>query len=332
MAGAEHTSDPFDHTEIDLLFAGLKDFGHLALAVSGGSDSVALMVLAALWHERHRCAPGLSVLTVDHGLRDASADEALQVARWAARLGLPHATLVWQGDKPDAGVQDSARDARYNLMTAWCKQNGAEAIVTGHTRDDQAETVLMRLARGSGVDGLSGMAATSEGRWRVLRPLLSVPRARLRAHLEATGQVWIEDPSNEDVAFERIRVRKALDQHVLGLEVDAVALSARRMARARAALEHYSRRLADKAVSRDDSGKVLIDLACYLEAPEDMQVRLLQDIIKREGGQDFGRMAAIERLADWIKSGAGRARTLGGCRISRRKRFVVIAVEPGRQR
>jgi tRNA(Ile)-lysidine synthase len=332
VAGAERANGSLEQQETDLLFAELKSFDHLALAVSGGCDSVALMVLAAAWRKRQADAPRLSVLTVDHGLREASAGEARQVAGWARELGLAHATLRWQGDKPATGVQDAAREARYSVMSNWCRAHGAEAIVTAHTRDDQAETVLMRLARGSGVDGLSGMAGASESPWRVVRPLLDVPRARLRAHLRAAGRAWIEDPSNENIAFERIRVRKALERHALGLDGNAVAVSARRLARARAALVQFTDELAESAVWRDENGRLLIDLVRYQCAPEELQVRLLQGLILQVGGQDFVRMAAIERLAAWIKAGTGRARTLGGCRVSRRKRSLLVAPEPGRRR
>ena len=329
---AELACGPLETIDIDHILADLKGFDHLALAVSGGSDSVALMVLAADWRGRTENAPRLSVLTVDHGLREGAAHEAEQVAQWAGKLGLEHVVLCWRGDKPETGVQEAAREARYVLMGDWCKRYGAEAIVTAHTQDDQAETVLMRLARGSGVDGLSGMPVDSAQPWRVMRPLLSISRCRLQAHLHAAGHAWIEDPSNEDVAFERIRVRKALEHGWFDLEPQAVALSARRLERARSALVHYCDRLAKAAVSRDEKGRLLIDLVAFQAAPEELQVRLLQDAILQTGGREYARLAAIERLLEWIKGGSGRARTLGGCRISRRKRCLVIAVEPARRR
>ena len=211
MPGADQAAIAVSEAEAGRLFSPLLSYDHLALAVSGGSDSVALMVLAARWVQSQADAPNVTVLTVDHGLRPASAEEAAQVGRWARALGLDHAILGWRGAKPSSGLQAAAREARYALMSDWCLEHGAAAIVTAHTANDQAETVMMRLARGSGVDGLAGMMRETLAPWPVLRPLLGVTRARLRAVLTAAGHDWIDDPSNDDTAFERIRMRQALD-------------------------------------------------------------------------------------------------------------------------
>ena len=332
MAGAEAKPEPLDDAETDRLFAPLEAYSHLVVAVSGGSDSICLMLLANQWRERCKAAPRLSVLTVDHGLRTQSRNEAEQVAGWARAVGLDHATLRWTKPKPMSGVQDAARRARYQLMSEWCAGNGAQGIVTGHTLDDQAETVMMRLARGSGVDGLSGMSQSSSEPWCVLRPLLTVTRARLQASLRAMNHSWIDDPGNDDEGFERIRVRKVLrDLQFLGLGADAIGLSARRLSRVRSALNHYVSELASRAVTLDDDGKVLIDLALLANAPEELQIRLLSDTIRQVGGHEYPRLAAVERIVEWICDGPGRAKTLGGCRISRRKREIVVAREPGRR-
>jgi len=160
---------------------------HFALAVSGGSDSTALMVLMAEWIvQSGQSLQACTVITVDHRLRPESASEAEAVARQAAALGLRHATLVWEGDKPRTGLQAAARVARYRLMAAYARAHGIGTILSAHTLDDQAETLLMRLARGSGLDGLAGIAPAARlGSLRLLRPLLDTPKARLRATLEA---------------------------------------------------------------------------------------------------------------------------------------------------
>src|SRR5262245_20969868 len=187
------------------LFALLAPFPQAALAVSGGPDSVALMLLAARWREAREDGPKLSVLTVDHGLRPGASAEADEVGRMAASLGLPHAILTWKkAEFPPASLQARARTARYNLMAAYCHAHGIPALVTAHTQNDQAETFLMRLERGSGLDGLA--AIPEKGAWagiRILRPLLDVSKARLVATLEASGVAFVSDPSNADRRFDR---------------------------------------------------------------------------------------------------------------------------------
>ena len=202
-------SGPLGVREFGALVARLGPFGpspRIAAAVSGGADSMALLLLAARW------APGagarLVALTVDHGLRAESAAEAARVAAWCAARGIAHRVLEWRGAKPAAGLQEAARTARYGLLAGWCRRGGIVHLLTGHNAGDQAETFLMRLRRGSGVAGLAGMPAVAvRDGVRVLRPLLGVRRERLEAALEAAGEAWIEDPSNRDPAFERVRVR-----------------------------------------------------------------------------------------------------------------------------
>ncbi|WP_114967069.1 tRNA lysidine(34) synthetase TilS, partial [Alkalilacustris brevis] len=182
----------------------------LGVAVSGGGDSVALLLLVADWAAARGVR--LRAVTVDHGLREGAAQEAEAVARLCAELGIGHDILRWQGWDGQGNLQDAARRARQGLIAGWARDHGLAAVALGHTRDDQAETVLMRLARGAGVDGLSGMAPLRLAvglAW--LRPLLDVGRAELRALLRARGVPWAEDPSNEDARFQRVRARRALE-------------------------------------------------------------------------------------------------------------------------
>ncbi|NNE21252.1 MAG: tRNA lysidine(34) synthetase TilS [Rhizobiales bacterium] len=317
--------------EAGQLLAPLSAYDHVALAVSGGSDSVALMVLVAGWVKLCPGAPKVTVLTVDHGLRADAAGEAVTAGRWARALGLDHQTLQWQAARPASGLQAAARTARYELMSDWCLANRAQVIVTGHTADDQAETVLMRLARGSGVDGLAGMMAETVSPWPVVRPLLGITRARLRAVLAAAGHGWIDDPSNDDDEFERIRMRKALaGLEPLGLTAGAIALSARRLARAREALDLGARALMDDAFVCHQTGFGEIDLAAFMGAPEELRVRVLQRLVWQFGDHGLARMAALERVCDWIADGRGRARTVSGCRIVRRRHQLILGREAGR--
>ena len=213
MIAAPPPAPPIGRTGIDAI---IETFLHsiriprpLLVAISGGSDSTALLVAHHRALTRIRL-PGLSLhaATVDHGLRPGSADEARQVAALCARLGVPHSTLVWQGDKPVTGIQQAARLARYRLLSEEAGRLGGALILTGHTADDQHETIAMRAARGEG-RGLSGMAEAVLIRERIwaCRPLLGASRATLRDLLAAEGLGWIDDPSNENRAFERVRIR-----------------------------------------------------------------------------------------------------------------------------
>lgn len=220
---------------VEALFAPLLPSAVLGLAVSGGPDSLALMLLAAAW-ARAPGRPRLVVYTVDHGLRPEAADEAAMVVRAAEERGLAARLLRWEGDKPATGVQAAARAARYRLMAAAMAADGAELLLTAHHLADQAETVLMRLAHGSGVAGLAGMRARSvvEG-CAVYRPLLGVPPEALAAVVAAAGLTPAADPSNADPAYERVRWRQAqpaLDR--LGLTAERLGVFARRMAAATA--------------------------------------------------------------------------------------------------
>ena len=155
--GAESSAGVFHKHELAAIFANLARYPRVALAVSGGADSVALMLLVHDWLDLLSTGPQITILTVDHRLREAAASEAEWVKREAQALGFPHETLVWEGEKPNSGLQAGARHARYGLMTAYCRAASIPAIATAHSCDDQAETFVMRLARGSGLDGLAAM-------------------------------------------------------------------------------------------------------------------------------------------------------------------------------
>jgi tRNA(Ile)-lysidine synthase len=326
---ADRRNNGFPPARIDRLFSPLTHFRHLALAVSGGADSVGLMLLASRWKGPVK----FTVLTLDHGLRPNSRREAQQAVAWARALGFDAQRLTWGEKKPKQSLQARAREARYRLIAQWCAQHDAEGVVTGHTLDDQAETFLMRLARGSGVDGLSAMAAeTVLFGVRVLRPMLEVRRAQLRKFLEEEGQGFFDDPSNEDAAFERVRIRQLKEVlHRAGVSFEHLAIAARRMSRAREALERSTDQLQDRCVSFENEGHAIIDMSPFLAAPEEIRVRLLARLFARIGGASHRpRLAEVERFSVWLQSGAGQARTLGGCRAKRRRESFIVGRESGR--
>ena len=217
-------------------FAPFESAPHLAVAASGGADSLSLCLLARDW----AAARGgrVTALTVDHGLRPASEAEVAEVGAWMARYAIEHRVLRWRGEKPTTALQEKARVARYRLLCGWCRDNAVLHLLLGHNADDQAETVLQRLIRGSGTDGLAGMSALVEtAEVRLLRPLLGCRAIDLRGFLRQRGEAWIEDPSNRDPRFFRTRLRAswpALEAAGLGRPT---LLAAERMAEARAAMQ-----------------------------------------------------------------------------------------------
>jgi tRNA(Ile)-lysidine synthase len=215
--------------EIDRLFEPVELYEKLGLAVSGGPDSLALMLMAAKWWRPGR--PELFVYTVDHGLRPEAAAEAAMVVREAEALGLPARSLRWEGEKPATGIQAAARVARYRLMAEAMERDGVAILATAHHLGDQAETVLMRLAHGSGIDGLRGMDTLSlvEG-CDVVRPLLGVRPEVLRDVVSEAGLAPAYDPSNSNEDYERVRWRLMLPAlEALGLTIERLGTFARRM-------------------------------------------------------------------------------------------------------
>jgi tRNA(Ile)-lysidine synthase len=263
------------------------------------------------------------VLTVDHGLRVNSAKDAKQVVAWAKQAGLTAYVLTWRGAKPESGLEAAAREARYRLMGAWLAKHKIATLFVGHTQDDQAETFLLRLARGSGLDGLAAMRARAP--WPVpgfagltlARPLLDLRRDPLRAYLKSLGQDWLDDPMNEDTAFDRVKIRKAADALAeAGLSPARIAAAAAHLARARESLEIVTEAVLARAV-REWKGGVLLDPAALAAAPREVGLRALASVLMTVGGQAYRpRFESLERLFDRIGgAGLGAGATLHGCHI-----------------
>jgi len=296
----------------------------LLLAVSGGGDSVALMRLAA-----RLSGAGVFpfVATVDHGLRPASALEADFVLNEAAALGLPAVTLRWHGEKPSTGLQATARDNRYRLLAAEAERIGADAILTAHTQDDQVETILMRIAHRTGVDGLAGMAeetAISKGAGppqRLLRLLLGEQREDLRDYVGACGARFIDDPSNDEPRFERVRMRRFLNSAPGrdALFKDSIALAV-----GAGALKALSIRLGDAGFKRA-GGAFLADGSISLGAIDD--ARLAARLIHAAGGGAHAPDADAAAAA-FAAALSGRRVTLSGALIDPEGKGLLIRREP----
>lgn len=304
------------------LIESLQPGRSLAVAVSGGSDSLALARLCHDWAQsQNRRIIGL---TVDHGLRQDSADEAAQVGRWLAQWGMEHHCQTWSGPKPAGGIQAAARQARYGLMEAFCLRHGIDDLLLGHTADDQAETIYLRLMKKSGLDGLAGMARlapplTTNGPGpRRLRPLLSCGRADLQDYLVGLGQSWISDPSNDNMAFERIIARRRIAAAGEG-PLGRVALLdlAQGAARLRQDLVAETDRAIARLVIVYDAGYGRIDGAGFARLPREIGLRVLSRLVRAIGGaSSYGpRSERLERLLNQMYAGEPSGQTLGHCRL-----------------
>lgn len=285
--------------------------GTLGVAVSGGGDSLALLhLLQALGGH------GLRVVTVDHALRPEAAQEAAMVSRVCADLGLAHDVVTWSGWDGQGNLSARAREARYDLMRDWALQHDVRDLVLGHTAEDQAETVLMRLARRAGVDGLSGMAARRD-LWGVTlhRPLLAARRADLRSYLRGIGAMWVDDPSNADGTSRRVQARRALEVlEPLGLSVEALCDVAGNLSQVRDAIAAEAA-LGAQAQCRFDRGDVLINAVALLDRGPEIARRILGGSLRWITGAQYApRGADMTRALERIAAGSGF--TLAGCHIS----------------
>jgi len=292
------------------------------------------MVLAADACKRRRAAPPLA-LTVDHGLRQGSAQEAARVAAWARDMGVAHRVLKWEGRKPAKNIQALARAARYRLIGKAMQAEGLTHLLTGHTEDDQAETFLLRLARGSGLDGLGGMAPVAPypladfDSLRLARPLLGFPHDRLVATLTARKQAWIADPSNDAERFARVQIRKlapALAE--AGLTRERIAQAAAHLRRARGAIDTAVARLIADAIECSPWGYALFSAPRFAAAPAEVALRALARLVEVIGGGEYPpRFEQTQAALAWAIAPDDRlkGRTLGGCRLSRRADGRILA-------
>jgi tRNA(Ile)-lysidine synthase len=277
---------------------------HLAIALSGGADSTALALIARDWVVGR--GGRVTALTLDHGLRAGSAEEARAVAAWCATRGIAHETLRWDGAKPARAIQEKARQARYALLEAWCRRAGILHLLLGHHADDQRETIAMRAAKGSGDDGLAGMALISERTdIRLLRPLLAVDRDALRAWLSARGETWLEDPSNRDPRFLRSRLRTTSSD----------AAPARRMRVPRAASESWRAEWLGRHAAIHPEGWVSYAHAAFARLTQVEAAGLLRaGVMTVAGAEHPPRGRALAAATAWARQGPdGASRNFHGC-------------------
>jgi tRNA(Ile)-lysidine synthase len=303
---ASRTEDLLEERALERLFAPLGSASAILVAVSGGPDSMALLHLIARWADREG-RPRIMVATVDHGLRPEAANEAALVASRCAALGVSHRILSWQGTKPATGLQDAARQARYTLLVGVAKAEGASHLVTAHTLDDQAETLMMRLAAGSGLAGLAGMRPEIERDGiRHVRPLLGCAKSALVELCRQEGWPFVEDPSNADPRFARTRWRRLMpDLAEEGLTTERLGRLAARVLRAEEALDFKAREAFDRARSGGDGGKALdmtLDGSFLLDEPFEIAVRVLAlAVLALPDAGEHARLERIEAAAERLR-------------------------------
>lgn len=332
-------------TEAKTLFADLQAFPVIALAVSGGPDSTALMLLAARWRDALTTKPKLVAVTVDHGLRKESKGEAAAVARLARKLNISHRTVRWNGRKPSTGVQEKARAARYRLLGEAAQRAGAAHILTAHTLDDQAETVLIRMSRGSGLTGLGAMTRIAplppDGKSLVVlvRPLLDITKARLIATLDIAKIPYVDDPSNRNPRFARSRLRGVMGALAEeGLDATRLAQLARRLKRAEGAIEAaVDRAMNELTVELSPPGSLCIEASRFADLPAEIALRLLGRAVARagdEGPVELGKLEALKCAVDRAQTAReGRfRRTLAGAVVTLTDRQLIVERAPPRGR
>ena len=356
-------------SEAKVLFADLGSAKALVLAVSGGPDSTALMVLVARWRKSLRNGPDLVAITVDHGLRPEARREARDVAKLAQVLGIAHRMVRWQGAKPKTGIPQAAREARYRLLANAARKAGASHVLTAHTLDDQAETVLIRMSRGSGITGLAAMQRTSvipghaesvdpqsmlrstgvmdsglaalrprPGMTELLlvRPFLDIPKVRLIATLAKAKIAYADDPTNRDAAFTRARLRGLMPELAAeGLDARRLSVLARRLRRADDAIEAAADRAMEEIMLPQTRKMACFDAGRFLALPPELALRALARAILALGTDARIELAKLEALQAALakagKSGARCRRTLAGALVTLEKERITVETAPPRR-
>jgi tRNA(Ile)-lysidine synthase len=331
---AAEAATPIADGELDALFSAIASARKVALAVSGGADSLALLDCADRWRRLRDDRPEAIVLTVDHGLRRRSDREAAAVARIARARGLDVHILTWAGPRPEGDVEARAREARYRLMLQAMRETGASHLLLAHHRDDQAETFLMRLSRGSGLFGLAAMRPEiRSGEATILRPFLDLPRSRLVATTAAAGLAPVADPMNDDPRFLRTRMRRLLPILAAeGIAAADLAATAGRLAGAADALDQWASRAIAAAVSVDDLAVAWLDPSAFFAEPVEIRYRVLTRLLLAIGGDSYPpRFERLAALHDAMAKRSGRfKRTLAGTVVEGRGDRFALYREFGR--
>jgi len=328
---------PIRDCELPALFAPLAEAPRIALAVSGGGDSLALLDCVDRWRRKRADSPTLIVLNVDHGLRKSSRTDAAGVAAISRDRGIEVRLLRWTGRKPKSDIEAVARDARYRLLLAATREFGASHLLLGHHQDDQAETLLLRLARGSGLFGLAAMRREIPvDDVTIFRPFLGTSRSRLAETIAVAGLTPLEDPMTTDPRFARARIRRIMPLiGADGIDPAGLAATARRLADAAEAIDAAAGDLIAGTVELDAMAAATIDPAAFFDGPGEVRRRALLRLLLAIGGVQYPpRFERLAALGDAMAAHRGQGRfkrTLAGVVVERRGRGFVAYREIGRE-
>ena len=298
----------------------------IALAVSGGPDSTALMFIFSKSKKIKK--DNVTILVVDHGLRKNSSDEANLVKRNAIKIGFKCKILKWAGAKPSSGIQEAARKARYNLMLSWCEKNNIKKLFLAHHLDDQVETFLMRLSKGSGVDGLTSMSKnTIISNLNLIRPFLEISKNRLIEIANSSRLEWVTDPSNLNLSYQRSRMRKLMPSlSKEGIDSHHINLVIKRMDSVKQALKDIVDIDISKFVKNMNDISYSLSYEAINKLSPEILLRILERIIMVASGSVYpAKRTKVEGILSWLSSDNSiRAKTLGGVVIRKRKDYVIF--------
>ncbi len=332
---ASEPKNPIGEVEFSTLMKPLGPFEpspEVAVGFSGGGDSTALLLLAARWTRRR--GGKIFALTVDHGLRPDSSSEAKLVQRRVKALGISGSILRWEGPKPVSGIQNVARQMRYELMTRWCRRMGILHLLLGHHQEDQAETLLHRLGRQTGADGLAGMSRLREtNHLRLLRPCLGISKTRLQAVTKSYKLDWVDDPSNQNLAYARARLRKLLPSlEAEKISSAALAGTANRLASVRKTLEYQTAKILAATSELSSFGYARIRFEALTDLEPEIAHRVLDRVLGAIGGHFYPiRYQLLVNLLESIRhTKLAVSRTLAGCIILHQNGDILVVREAGR--
>lgn len=312
-------------TKLLLLTPNINNSSDIAVAVSGGSDSLALSLLMAKFAEENNI--NLHCITIDHQLRLESSKEAEQTKELLAKYNIKHITISWTGDKPKANIQEKARIARYKLLTEYCQKHNIKYLCTGHQKNDQAENFIIRAEHGSGLYGLAGIPKLNEfNKIQIIRPLLDFSKNELIDFLNKNHINWCEDPSNQNEKFTRVKIRKFLDKH--SEWVDKLVALSDNLAHAKEAIEYIVNEKFLNLVNVD-SNQATIKLADFNLLPQEIRFRLALRTLQLFYPENKPpRGERLDNLLKKIKDEKNfKASTLAGCLIAKKKDILIIKLE-----
>ena len=298
----------------------------IVVAVSGGSDSLAMTLLSHNWAKLNNIK--MVALTVDHNLRKNSAREALKVHKWLEKYGIEHHILTYTGEIPTSNIEAVARNYRYKMLFDYCHKNDVKCLFVAHNADEQTETFFLNLSRGSGVYGLCGMPKIQvRGDLSIVRPMLCYSKAEIKAYLKTNRQKWVEDPSNKDNKYKRVRIRKLKKLiDTLELSNERIANTLENMRRAREAIDFFVNDFIFKSIVKREKESIILSPKLFAIYPEEVVIRAISKIIQELSYKSYpARFENLKNLYDKIVNQTlGNGATLSNLKISTKKDGMIF--------